>query len=392
MNDYSLASSTWDHKEIEAINGVIKSGRFSMGEMVAKFEDDFANYLGSKFTVMVNSGSSANLTLLSALRYLGEPKLKPGDEIIVPAVSWSTTYYPVDQIGCVLRFVDIDPLTLNIDVTKIEQVINKNTKAIFGVNLLGNPADWKSLRDLAYEHNLILLEDNCESLGADIEGKMTGTFGIGGTFSTFFSHHISTMEGGLISTDDEGIYQTMKSVRAHGWTRDLPEINHVFNKSGDEWEDSYRFVIPGYNLRPLEIEAAIGIEQLRKLPSLISERKKNAKYFVENFKNLEGFELQKEFGSSSWFGFALILNGKLAKKRSSFVSALKSASIESRPIVTGNFTRNPVIKHLNHAPIQKLPAADMIHDQGLFVGNHHFDLRPQIDQLLQVASDFVKEN
>lgn len=392
MNDYSLASSTWDHKEIEAINGVIKSGRFSMGEMVAKFEDDFANYLGSKFTVMVNSGSSANLTLLSALRYLGEPKLKPGDEIIVPAVSWSTTYYPVDQIGCVLRFVDIDPLTLNIDVTKIEQVINKNTKAIFGVNLLGNPADWKSLRDLANEHNLILLEDNCESLGADIEGKMTGTFGIGGTFSTFFSHHISTMEGGLISTDDEGIYQTMKSVRAHGWTRDLPEINHVFNKSGDEWEDSYRFVIPGYNLRPLEIEAAIGIEQLRKLPSLISERKKNAKYFVESFKKLEGFELQEEFGSSSWFGFALILNGKLAKKRSSFVSALKSASIESRPIVTGNFTRNPVIKHLNHAPIQKLPAADMIHDQGLFVGNHHFDLRPQIDQLLQVASDFVKEN
>lgn len=392
MNDYSLASSTWDHKEIEAINGVVKSGRFSMGEMVSKFEDGFANYLGSKFTVMVNSGSSANLTLLSALRYLGEPKLKPGDEIIVPAVSWSTTYYPVDQIGCVLRFVDIDPCTLNIDVTKIEQVINKNTKAIFGVNLLGNPADWKSLRDLAFEHNLILLEDNCESLGANIEGKLTGTFGIGGTFSTFFSHHISTMEGGLISTDDEGIYQTMKSVRAHGWTRDLPSINHVFNKSGDEWEDSYRFVIPGYNLRPLEIEAAIGIEQLKKLPNLISERKKNAKYFVESFKKIEGFQLQEEFGSSSWFGFALILNGKLAKKRSSFVSALKIASIESRPIVTGNFTRNPVIKHLNHAPIQKLPAADMIHNQGLFVGNHHFDLRPQIDKLLQVASDFVKEN
>jgi CDP-6-deoxy-D-xylo-4-hexulose-3-dehydrase len=392
MNNYSLASSTWDHNEIAAINEVVESGQFSMGERVKTFEANFATYIGSKFAVMVNSGSSANLTLLSSLKYLKEAKLKAGDEIIVPAVSWSTTFYPVDQIGCVLKFVDVNPFTLNIDVTKIEQAINNKTRAIFGVNLLGNPADWKSLQELASKHNLILLEDNCESLGADIDKKMAGTFGIGGTFSTFFSHHISTMEGGLISTDDEGVYQTMKSVRAHGWTRDLPDVNHVFNKSGNDWEDSYRFVIPGYNLRPLEIEAAIGIEQLKKLPMFIAERKNNAKYFVDNFKNIEGFQLQEEFGNSSWFGFALILTGKLSGKRANFVNSLRSASIESRPVVTGNFTRNPVIKHLNHAPIQGLPAADMIHDHGLFVGNHHFDLRPQIDRLLQVATDFKREN
>jgi CDP-4-dehydro-6-deoxyglucose reductase, E1 len=385
---YSLASSTWDEQELVAIQNVIQTGKFSMGEYVSNFEKEFADYTGSKFAVMVNSGSSANLALLSACRFANNQKLQPGDEIIVPAVSWSTTYYPVNQIGCILKFVDIDKDTLNIDTTKIEEAITSRTKAILVVNLLGNPANWDSLKEIADLHNLVLLEDNCESLGAKFDGQMTGTFGLGGTFSTFFSHHISTMEGGLIATDDLEMYQTMKSIRAHGWTRDLPSENLVFNKTGDKWDDLFRFVIPGYNLRPLEMEGAIGSCQLKKLPSFIEARRENANYFKSQMVNFENFRTQKEVGNSSWFGFSIILEGAMHGKRKQLIAELENAGIESRPIVTGNFTRNPVINHLEHSAIPELPSADLIHDQGLFVGNHHFSLKKEIDRLLQVLNDF----
>ena len=192
---YELASSTWGSEEISALNKVVDSGKFTMGSEVLRFEADFARSVNAGFSVMFNSGSSANLALLAALRYLKKPMFSPGDEIIVPAVSWSTTYYPVHQLGGVLRFVDIDPTTLNIDPNRIEEAINENTRGIFVVNLLGNPAHWDKINEIAKKHNLFVIEDNCESLGAELNGKFTGTFGLGGTFSTFFSHHISTMEG-----------------------------------------------------------------------------------------------------------------------------------------------------------------------------------------------------
>ena len=387
---YSLASSTWGLEEIAAINEVVASGSFTMGQKVAKFEEEFSTLVGSKYAVMVNSGSSANLALLAALRYRNTPLLSPDDEIIVPAVSWSTTYYPVGQLGCKLTFVDVDKDSLNIDPNKIEMAITSKTKAIFVVNLLGNPADWIRIREIAENHNLVLIEDNCESLGAELEGKSCGTFGIGGTFSTFFSHHISTMEGGVVATNDESLFHTLKSIRAHGWTRDLPDQNHVFNKTGSEWDDLYRFVLPGYNLRPLEIEAAIGSVQLTKLPDFIEIRRLNAEKFLGQLSQMEGLRVQKENGKSSWFGFAIILEGKLKGQRRNLVELLNNAQIVSRPIVTGNFTRNPVIKHMNCAPIGELPVADEIHEDGLFVGNHHFDLTDEIDLLNQVLLDFQK--
>ena len=387
---YSLASSTWGLEEIAAINEVVASGSFTMGQKVAKFEEEFSTLVGSKYAVMVNSGSSANLALLAALRYRNTPLLSPDDEIIVPAVSWSTTYYPVGQLGCKLTFVDVNKESLNIDPNKIEMAITSKTKAIFVVNLLGNPADWIRIREIAENHNLVLIEDNCESLGAELEGKSCGTFGIGGTFSTFFSHHISTMEGGVVATNDESLFHTLKSIRAHGWTRDLPDQNHVFNKTGSEWDDLYRFVLPGYNLRPLEIEAAIGSVQLTKLPDFIEIRRLNAEKFLGQLSQIEGLRVQKENGKSSWFGFAIILEGKLKGQRRNLVELLNNAQIDSRPIVTGNFTRNPVIKHMNCAPIGELPVADEIHEDGLFVGNHHFDLTDEIDLLNQVLLDFQK--
>ena len=390
MNRYGLASSTWGDEEIEAIQSVIRSGRFTMGARVEEFEMEFARMLGGKYAVMVNSGSSANLALLTAARYRNPQLLSPGDEVIVPAVSWSTTYFPVNQAGLSLKFVDIDLDSLNIDVNKIQEAIGPKTKAIFAVNLLGNCAEWDSLRSIASENNLHLLEDNCESLGAKIQEKSAGTFGVGGTFSTFFSHHISTMEGGVILTDDEPLFHTLKSIRAHGWTRELPNKNHVHNKSGENWDDFYRFVLPGYNLRPIEIEAAVGLVQLKKLPDFIKVRRVNALRFLELLRGIEGFKTQKEHGESSWFGFSLILDGKLKGYRRELLTAITEAGIESRPIVAGNFTRNPVIAHLNHAPIGALPASDEVHNNGLFVGNHHYDMSTELDLLANTLLDFSR--
>ena len=225
-----LATSTWDDKEIAALNSVIESGMFSMGKHVAEFEAEFAEFVGSKYSVMVNSGSSANLLAVAALFFKKERKLKAGDEVIVPAVSWSTTYYPLQQYGLKLKFVDIDKDTLNLDLKQLESAITEKTKAIFAVNLLGNPIDYNKVESLIEGKDIYLLEDNCESLGATLNGKQAGTFGVMGTYSSFFSHHISTMEGGLIATDDEELYHILLSIRSHGWTRHLPKDNKVVEK------------------------------------------------------------------------------------------------------------------------------------------------------------------
>jgi CDP-6-deoxy-D-xylo-4-hexulose-3-dehydrase len=213
---FPLATSSWDDAEHDAMQRVIASGRFTMGPLVAQFERDFAAQFGSAHAVMVNSGSSANLVAIAAAVLNPEIDLNPGDEVLVPAVSWATTYYPLHQYGLKLRFVDIDIDTLNMDLDLAEQAITERTKAVFAVNLLGNPNDFDRLQKLCDDHGLLLLEDNCESLGATFNGRAAGTFGAMGTFSTFYSHHIATMEGGVVLTDDERLYQMLVSLRAHG--------------------------------------------------------------------------------------------------------------------------------------------------------------------------------
>lgn len=376
---YPLATTTWDDSEYAAIRRVTDSGRFTMGPLVKEFEAGFAAHFGAKYGVMVNSGSSANLIAVAAAVLDPRIDLNRGDEVLVPAVSWPTTYYPLTQYGLRPRFVDIDIDTLNVDLDLLEEAIGPRTKALFAVNLLGNPNDFTRLREICDRHGLVLMEDNCESLGAVSDGINAGTAGLVGTFSSFFSHHIATMEGGVILTDDEQIYQEMLSLRSHGWTRDLPDENHVHDKTGNAWDDLFRFVLPGYNVRPLEMEGALGIEQLKKIPALIAGRRENAKYFAERFADISSVRLQKETGESSWFGFSLVLEGSLAGRRSDLVAAFAEARIESRPIVAGNFTRNPVMAHLDAIVPAALPAADKVHTDGLFVGNHHYPVRDGID-------------
>lgn len=386
---YNLASSTWDEKELLAMQEVISEGHFTMGPKVKRFEEQFAQHFGSKFAVMSNSGSSANLLAVAAMRYRKNSNASKID-VIVPAVSWSTTYYPVSQMGFRLKFVDVDVETLNATTEAILGAIDENTAGIFAVNLLGNPSDLSTLRREADERGIFLIEDNCESMGAEINGKQAGTFGHVGTFSTFFSHHISTMEGGVCLTDDEELAQVMTSLRAHGWTRELPQMNHVHNKTGDSFDDSFRFVLPGYNLRPLELSGAIGIEQLKKLPGLVEQRRLNAVRFSEFSRDWSNVLTQKEFGKSSWFGFSMVLGGDLAGRRRELIQLFEKNGIQTRPIVAGNFTKNPVLKHLNHVPFGALNGADTIHSSGLFVGNHHYPLVSELTLLNTLMESFTQ--
>ena len=384
--DFPLAISSWDDAEHDAMQRVIASGRFTMGPLVAQFERDFAAQMGSRHAVMVNSGSSANLLLVAAAVLNPDVDLNAGDEVLVPAVSWATTYFPLQQYGLKLRFVDIDRDTLNMDLDAAADAIGPRTKAVFAVNLLGNPNDFERLGALAAEHSLLLLEDNCESLGATFQGRSAGTFGLMGTFSTFYSHHISTMEGGLILTDDERTRQTLVSLRAHGWIRELPDSNFVHDKTGDPFEDSFCFALPGYNVRPVEMSGAIGIEQVKKIPSIVEERRRNGAHWVETLSQVPDIRIQREVGESSWFGFSMILEGPLAGRRREVGEAFTAAGIESRPVVAGNFTRNPAMTYLDATVPASLPAADAVHFDGLFVGNRHYETVQSIDVLAEILA------
>ena len=387
---YNLASDSWDGEEISAINDVIKSNRYTMGPKVKKFEDEFASHFNSDYAIMVNSGSSANLLMIASLFYSKEYDLKEGDEVIVPAVSWSTTYYPVHQYGLKLIFVDIDRNTLNISLEEIKKAISPKTKVIFAVNLLGNPCEFDEIIGICKKNNIILIEDNCESLGAKYQEKFTGTCGIMGSFSFFFSHHLQTMEGGMILTNDKNLYELCVSLRAHGWIRDLPDDNSIEKKTGNSFHDSFNFVTPGYGIRPLEMSGAIGSVQLQKLPIFISNRKKNATIFKSLFENEPNITIQKETEVSSWFGFSLLLTNKLSSFRDDLINILKENNIECRPIVAGNFTKNPVIKFMDYDIRGELSASDEIDKNGFFVGNDFRDLKNEIHYLHELFKEFEK--
>lgn len=389
---YELALTSWNEDEKEVAKAVIDSGFTTMGKEVKEYEEMFAKHFSSKYCVMVNSGSSANLLAVAALFYTKNNPLKAGDEVIVPAVSWATTYYPLYQYGLHLKFVDIDLNTLNYDLEALKNAVTDKTRMIMVVNLLGNPNDFAKIKEIIGHRNIMLIEDNCESLGATFEGKYTGTFGRMGTFSSFFSHHISTMEGGMILTDEEELYQILLSTRSHGWTRILPKHNLVCSdKSDDLFVEQFRFVLPGYNVRPLEIMGAIGKKQLAKVNGFNDYRRQNAKYFKEKFADSKYFITQSEIGNSSWFGFAIILKENVPFTRKALLDYLASKEIDTRPIVAGNFTKNEVLKYFDYELAGEMKNADFIDSHGFFVGNHQFDIRERIDYLCNCITDFVRD-
>jgi CDP-4-dehydro-6-deoxyglucose reductase, E1 len=381
---YELAVSTWGPEEIAAIHRVIDSDRFTIGPNVAAFEKAFAAYHNRRYAVMVNSGSSANLIAVAALFYKKDRPLVRGDEAIVPAISWATTYHPLQQYGLKLKIVDIELNSINMDCRQLEAAMSPRTRAIIGVSILGNPAALDVMRRFADERRLYFIEDNCESMDAELAGQKTGTFGHISTFSSFFSHHISTMEGGMVTTNDRELFELSLSMRAHGWVRDLPSDSVIYDKHSDDFYEAYRFILPGYNVRPIELSGAIGVEQLKKLPGMTAQRRKNWVLFQKLFAGDNRFIIQRENGRSSAFSFTIVLNPEAGLSRPKITHALKEADIGYRIITGGCITRHDVIKHYDYECVNGLPNANLAHDLGFFVGNHPFDLTAQIERLRDV--------
>jgi CDP-6-deoxy-D-xylo-4-hexulose-3-dehydrase len=381
---YELASTSWGQEERDAIERVLRGGQFTMGENVRRFEQEFAATVGARHAVMTNSGSSANLVAVAALTHVGRRPLRRGDEVIVPAISWATTFDPLQQYGLKLRFVDVELDTLNMDVAALSAALTPRTRMLVGVSILGNPAALDVMRAFCDQHDLWFLEDNCESLGATLNGRWCGTFGDVGTFSTFYSHHLSTMEGGLLVTDRDEIAHLARAIRNHGWARDLPVDAPQGIWQTDDFCEAYRFIVPGYNVRPLEICGAVGIEQLKKLSRTVEIRRSNAARFVELFGGDSRFILQREHGSSSWFSFTLILNPAYRTDRARVMDAMREAGIGFRMITGGAFPRHEAIKYFDYDFVGPMTNANIAHDQGFFVGNHPRDLSTELGQLREV--------
>jgi CDP-6-deoxy-D-xylo-4-hexulose-3-dehydrase len=372
---YDLASTSFGPEELAAVERVLRSGRYTMGDEVRAFEQAFAAAIGRAHVVMVNSGSSANLVGVAALCYRRERPLQRGDEVIVPAIAWATTYHPLQQYGLKLRFLDVELDTLNMDVSRLADAVTPRTRMVVGVSVLGNPAALDVMRAFCDERGLVLFEDNCESMGARLNGRPCGTFGDVATFSTFYSHQISTMEGGLLVTDDAELADLARTIRNHGWAR---------TPSDDRSFEPYRFVLPGYNVRPLEIAAAIGREQLKKLDAALEIRRTNAARFIARLGGDPRFIIQREHGESSWFSFTVIVKPAPGVDRAPVLAAMREAGIACRMITGGNFLRHEAIRFFDYDTVGEVVNADIAHDHGFFVGNHPRDLTAEIDRFHEV--------
>jgi CDP-6-deoxy-D-xylo-4-hexulose-3-dehydrase len=383
---FPLTYNSWNRLEEKAILNVIASGQYTYSNKVKKFEKEFAKYQGMKWGVMTNSGSSANLLAVSSLFYKKNNPLKKGDEVIVPAISWATTYFPLSQNNLKLKIVDVNFSTVNIDIEKLKKAITKKTKLIVVVNILGNPCDLSEIKEICDQKKIYLMEDNCESLGAEINKKKTGTFGIISTSSFFYSHHISTIEGGMVNTNDKELYEIIKSLRSHGWSRDsdLKKINFKNKKSKFQ---NYRFLLPGYNLRPTEINAAIGSVQLKKIDKILKIRRTNFLHYQNIFKNNKIFHIQKENGKSSAFSFIFIFRKEFLHIKEKVYAEMANNNIEYRLVTGGCILKHDVIKFLDHEVFINVSNANYIHENGFFLGNGHRLLK---DKLINFNKIIIK--
>jgi len=381
---YPLTHTNWDKKEISAMNKVIKSGMFTMGKNVLNFEKNFSKYLTKKYSVMVNSGSSANLVGLSSLFFKKNKPLKRGDEVIVTAVSWSTTYSPLQQLGLKLKLVDINLKTFNVDEDLLIKAISKKTKLVVLVNLLGIPCNLKKIKSVCDKKGIYLFEDNCESMGAKISGKLAGSFGDLSSHSFFFSHHMCTMEGGMISTDNYELYCIIKSLRAHGWSRDLPKNNPLIKLKKNDFYEQYKFILPGYNVRPGELHGAIGNIQLKKINRFINIRRKNLLLFNKLIGNNQKVIIPKTDYFSSSFAFPIIVKNLTKTKKIELFKNLKRAKIDFRLVTGGCFTKHDYQKYFDYKIYKNLKNSNFLHNNGFFVGNASKDLSSGIKSLAKI--------
>ena len=394
---YPLLTNAFSQKDIQEGIKIIKSKQITMSKKTKEFEKKFSSYLKTKYALMVNSGSSANLLAIALLcNPLRKNKLKPGDEVIIPVLCWSTSLWPIIQYGLKPKFVDINLKDLNIDIEKLERSITKKTKAIFCVHVLGLSSNMNKIKRLAKKNNLFIIEDTCESFGSKFKGKFLGTFGEAGTYSFYYSHQITSGEGGMIVCNKKEDYEILLSMRAHGWARDKL-ILKKYRQKYRNLDSRFLFINSGYNLRPTEIQAAIGLSQFKRKEEFKKERNNNRRKIINKvirnskYNNQIYFLQTNDDVDPSWFGLAIIINNKYKNKKKKFLDFLEKKGIETRPIISGNFVNQPAIKlyNLNKKNI-KFPNAQFIEDHGFFIGLH----TKKIDNrtLNYISSNLLKIN
>ena len=385
---FPLTDQMFDGKEVVVMIENILSNHITYGPKVVEFERAYADFLNVPYAVMVNSGSSANLLALAVLRNpTREKKIVAGDHIIVPAVCWSTSVAPIIQLGCVPVYADVSQNTANIDLDHLETILKRDprVKAIMAVHVIGASCDMIRFMEIVHKYDLLVIEDTCESMGSKYNGKYLGTFGNFGTFSMYYSHHMTCGEGGIVTCQTEEDYHLLLCLRAHGWTRHLPN-KHEVEQQYPNIDKRFLFINTGFNLRPMSIQAVCASEQLKKLPSFIEARKYSYTKLYENMKNNQKFDIICTQADAAWFGFAIVLRKLYWHQLETLKEHLHSLGIEHRPIISGNMVRQPFNELYNvQAEASDFIGAEIIHQGGLFIGLHSKPLSDSRIDLLTSA-------
>jgi len=371
----------------------------SAGNKIQQFENIWSQYIGVENGIMVNSGSSANLIALFALANPSrENPIKPGDEIITPAVTWHTTVSPIIAIGAVPVLVDVSLDDCTIDTDAIKSQITEKTKAIMPVHLMGNPCQMDVILEIAQENDLYVIEDVCEAHGASFNGRRCGGIGHVGTFSFFFSHHLTTMEGGMVVTADEELAELIRIMRSQGVIRNTRKSEELaeYYRNQPEFEsidERYLFANLGFNLRPTELNGGFGIEQFKKFPYFLERREDNGRFWLDR---LSGYEEFFHFpagaeGERSWFCFPLIIRSNAPFDRNQVTNFLNERKIETRPIMAGNVTAQPAMQLFEHRR-GELPNAELIHSNGFFWGNHQGISEIQREYVASCIDEFIAQS
>ena len=380
----NLVKDTIDSEDIKKLISWLETNpRLTKGQLNVQFEKEWSEWLGKKYSVFVNSGSSANLAALYSLLLSG--KLR-NNKIIVPAVSWVTTVTPAVQFGMEPIMCECDEDNLGLNIDHLKQIIEEhNPSSIILVHVLGFPNHMNEIVELCKEHDIRLIEDTCESIGSEYEGKKLGTFGDLSTFSFYFGHHMSTIEGGMISTDDEELYHILLSIRSHGWDRDLPvekqiELRQKYNINN--FRSLYTFYYPGFNLRATDLQAFIGLGQLNKLEEIIKNRNINYLRYHEGIKNSEWKITPPENSFISNFSYPVI-----TKNINELVEKLTENNIECRPLICGSINEHPF--WYERYGKQELPISKRVHEYGLYLPNNHQMTIEEVDKVIEIVNQYV---
>tara|TARA_B100000963_G_scaffold356180_1_gene375789 strand:+ start:1365 stop:2558 length:1194 start_codon:yes stop_codon:yes gene_type:complete len=395
---YPLLENAFTKKDLNEGIKVLKSKKLTMGKITKNFEKVFAKKIGVKHALMVNSGSSGNLLMLSALvNPLYKNNLKINDEVLIPAICWSTSLWPIVQLGLKPVFVDVDLNSLNISIKDLKNKINNKTKAIMCVHVLGISSDMDEIKKICKKKKIIILEDTCESLGASFNKSLLGTIGEFGSYSFYYSHQITSGEGGMVVCNNTKNYNILKSLRSHGWSRDTI-FHKEYKKKYKSLDEKFLFINSGYNLRPTEIQAAIGLSQFKKLKQFKNIRNLNRNKIITYLKNSNNWKNQFKFIKlnekikPSWFGLAILINNEFLNKKKKFFYLLSQKKIETRPILSGNFLNQPAAKLYKLDKQKNFPNADDIQKRGFFIGLHtkkitNKNLKYLCDNLLKIEKN-----